>query len=185
MNTLLTIFIVIGGIGILFLLISLVIGDLFESLDFDFDLEFDGGDGGSFGVLDSRVISVFLTAFGGIGAVALQFGYGGLLSAIFGIGSGVALGALVFAFGYFLHTQQASSSVTERELVGRTAKVIVKIQKGTVGQISCRIGDASIEKLARSRDGSEIKRGDTVFIEEVTADAFIVSPMENYSQIDE
>jgi len=193
MNTLLTIFIAIGSIGLLFLLISLVVGDLFDSLDldfdadhdFDFDHDLDASDGGGVSFFNSRVISVFLTAFGGIGAVALQFGYGGLISGLFGVVSGFVLGAIVFAFGYFLHTQQASSSVTDRDLVGRTAKVVVKIQKGTVGQISCRIGDESVEKLARSRDGSVIKRGDTVFIEEATKDAFIVSPMEDYSMIEE
>ncbi len=181
MNTLLTIFLVIGGIGFIFLLISLLVGDLFESLDFDVD----GIDGGGHSLFDSRTISVFLTAFGGIGAVALQFGYGGFISALFGIVGGLVLGAMVFAFGYFLYSQQASSSVTMRDLIGRTAEVTVKIQAGTVGQISCRIGEETVEKLARSRSGEEIKRGTNVFIEEITPDGFIVSPMNDYSLIDE
>lgn len=191
MNTLLTIFIAVGIFGFLFLLLSLLIGDLFEHMDFsadhgfDFDHEIDGSHGGSYGIINSRVISVFLTAFGGIGAVALQFGYGGFISGLFGIGGGVFLGAVVFAFGYFLYSQQASSSVTMRDLIGRTAEVTVAIQAGTVGQISCRIGEETVEKLARSRSGDEIKRGTSVFIEEITPDAFIVSPMNDYSVVNE
>ena len=193
MTTLLTIFLVIGGIGFLFLIISFIVGDLLESLDLDFDvdhdLDFDSdldvGDGGHFGILDSRVISIFLTAFGGAGAVGLLFGFGGIVSAIIGVGSGLVFGALIYTFGSFLISQEASSSVTSRDLVGRTAEVIVGIQEGNVGQISCRIGDENVEKLARSRDGSEIKRGTKVFVEEVTSDAFIVSPMEDYSLLDD
>ena len=193
MTTLLTIFLVIGGIGFLFLIISLILGDLLESLDLDFDvdhdLDFDHdldlGDGGHFGILDSRVISIFMTAFGGAGAVGLLFGFGGIVSALFGIGAGIIFGALIYTFGSFLISQEASSSVTSRDLVGRTAKVVVKIQEGNVGQISCRVGDERIEKLARSRDGSEIRRGAKVFIEEVTADSFIVSTMEDHALLDE
>ena len=196
MNTLLTIFIAIGVIGFLFLLISLVVGDLFEQFDFDADHDFDidhdfdldhdfDGAHGSFGVFNSRVLSVFLTAFGGIGAASLQFGYGGVFSTILGVGGGVLFGAIVFAFGYFLYSQQASSSVTNRDLVGRTAKVIVGIQPNNIGQISCRIGDENVEKLARTRDGSEIRLGEKVFIEEAGEDAFVVSSMKGYESLDD
>ncbi|MCB1024989.1 MAG: hypothetical protein KDB79_11390 [Acidobacteria bacterium] len=197
MNTLFTIFIAVGAFGFLFLLISLVIGDIFEHLDFsadhdfefehelEFDHELDGSHGGHYGIINSRVLSVFLTAFGVIGAAALQFGFGGLISVLFGIGGGLVLGAVVFAFGYFLYSQQASSSITIRDMIGRTAEVTVAIEAGTVGQISCRIGEETVEKLARSRNGEEIKRGTSVFIEEITPDEFIVSPMNDYLLIDE
>ncbi len=176
--TSLVLFLVVGGIGFLFLIFSLLVGDVFEALDLDFDLDLDGGDG-HFGVLDSRVLSVFMTAFGGLGAIGVQFGLGFLLSALLGIGGGITFGALVFAFGYFLYSQQASSSVSERDLIGRTAKVVVGILPGTVGQISCTIGEEKVEKLARTRDGDEIKAGTLVLIEEVTGDSFIVSSMED------
>ena len=127
------------------------------------------------------VLSMFLTAFGGIGAMAVQMGYGGWLSTFFAVGGGVIFGAVVFAFGYFLYTQQASSSVTNRDLVGRTAKVTVGIQAGSIGQISCRIGDENVEKLARTRDGTGIELGEKVFIEEVGEDVFIVSSMKGYA----
>lgn len=176
----LIIFLAIGGIGFLFLMVSLVIGDLFEAFDFDFDADFDGDGGAEIGILDTRVISVFLTAFGFVSAAALKFGLSVFASSALGIGSGILFGALIFGFGYLLHTQQASSSVSERDLIGRTAKVVVAIKPGTVGQISCQIGEERVEKLARTRDGKEIERGATVFIEEAADNSFIVSDMENY-----
>jgi len=176
MNTLLLIFLIIGGIGFSFLMISLIIGDIFDALDLDFDFDFDGG--GEIGILDSRVISVFLTTFGGIAALSIYFGLGGIISSLIGVSSGIIFGGLIFAFGYFLHTQQASSSVTDRDLIGRTAQVTVGILAGSIGQISCRIGEERVEKIARTRHGEAIKEGETVFIEEFAGDSFIVSTME-------
>ncbi len=178
MNTLLTIFLVIGGFGFLFLLASLIIGDIFEMLDFEFDSDFAGNGGSDIGILDSRVVSVFLTAFGGVAAVTLYLGFGGIISALVGLLSGVVFGGMIFGFGYFLHTQQATSSVGDRDLIGRTAKVIVGIQPDGIGQISCLIGEERIEKIARSRDGKGLKEGETVFIEEISGDSFVVSKMD-------
>lgn len=185
-NTLLIVFIAVGAIGFLFLAISIIIGDLFEAFDVDFDTDFDtdAGGGSDIGVLDSRVISVFLTAFGFIAALMLQFGGNPVLSVAVGLGSGVLFGGLIVAFGYFLHTQQASSNVSEKDLIGRTAQVVVGIKPEGIGQISCKIGEERVEKLARVREGAkEIKAGETVFIEEITGDSFIVSSMDGYEYL--
>ena len=185
MTTSLMVFLAIGGIGLLFLMTSLFVGDLFEALDLDFDA--DGGDGGSFGILDTRVISVFLATFGGIASLSLIYGQSVLISSLIGVGSGIIFGGIIFAFGAFLYSQQSSSSVSDRDLVGRTAKVIVGIQPNSIGQISCRIGEERVEKIARTRDGNAIKLGETVFIEENAGDSFIVSTMEGtgYAMLDD
>lgn len=188
MNTLLTIFLVVGGIGFLFLIVSLVLGDILDAfdldvgadidLDADLDADFDGSNGSGFGVLDSRVISMFLVAFGFIGALSIQLGSGGVLGAIIGIGSGLILGGLVFAFGYYLVSNEGPPPITNRELVGHSAKVIVDIKPDSIGQISFRVRQQRIDKLARTRDGKEIKAGESVFIEEIAGNEFIVSSME-------
>ncbi len=67
-----TIFLAIGGIGFLFLLISLIVGDIFEAIGFDLDFGLDASH--DFGIFDSRVIGVFLTAFGGFGAIGTSIG---------------------------------------------------------------------------------------------------------------
>lgn len=172
--SLMTIFLAIGGLGFLFLIISLVVGDVFDMLGVEFNLSLDASH--DFGIFDSRVISIFLTAFGGFGAIGASFGFGAGLSSLFGILGGVLFGALVFYFGRFLYRQQASSSVSEEDLIGRTAQVVVGIPAGNqVGQISCRIGEERVEKIARTRDGKAIKTGQTVYIEEITGDGVIVA----------
>ena len=78
--SLMTIFLAIGGFGFLFLLISFLVGDLFEMIGFDFGTDLDAGH--DFGVFDSRVISMFLTAFGGFGVIGVSLGYGAVGSSL-------------------------------------------------------------------------------------------------------
>jgi hypothetical protein len=171
MTGLMTIFLVIGAIGLLFLLISLVVGDVFEAIGFDFGLDTSH----DFGIFDSRVIAVFLTSFGGFGVIGTTLGYGAFGGSLFGLLGGVGLGAIVFYFGKLLYSQQSSSSVSTSDLIGRTAQVVVGIKPGNLGQISCRIGEERIEKLARTIDGEEIKAGQLVRIESIGSDSVIVS----------
>lgn len=182
MNTLLLLFLIMGGFGFLFLIVSLFIGDVFDSFDFGFDHpDVDGGSG--VGVLDSRVISVFLTAFGLIGAVSLNAGIGAILSLIVGLGSGLVFGGVIFAFGYLLYSQESTSSVSDRDLIGRMAQVTVTIKPSSVGQISCVVGEERVEKLARSSDGEEISVGETVLIEDMAGETFIVNSMQTTKSV--
>jgi membrane protein implicated in regulation of membrane protease activity len=169
----LTVFLLIGAAGLVFLLASLVVGDLFDH--FDADAGFDASPEGP-GFLDSRVISVFLLSFGGFGAMGTQMGLGPGASSLLGVGGGVVLAGAVSLFGRFLYNQQASSVVSAGQLVGRTAQVSIGIQPGSVGQVLCRVGEERVEKLARSRNNEEIKAGTLVRIEEIAGDSVIVSP---------
>ena len=171
MTGLTTIFLAIGGIGFLFLLISLIVGDLFEMIGFDFDSNLDGHD---FGLFDSRVISVFLTAFGGFGAIGTIWGLGAIPSSIFGLFGGIIFGAIVFYFGKLLYSQQATSSVSLEDLIGRSAQVTVTIMPDQIGQVMFIVGEERIEKLARSVDNTEIKIGTTVRIDSFAGDSVLV-----------
>lgn len=168
----LTVFLGIAAIGLIFLVVSFIFGELLD----DFGLH--GGDSGidGHGFIDSRALAVLITAFGGFGAIGIQLGLGVLASSLLGLGSGVVLGGLVTLFGRFLYSQQASSSVGNAQLVGRTAQVTVMIPSGGIGQVSCRVGEERVEKLARSRESFELKPGMLVRIEEIAGDSAIVSP---------
>lgn len=169
----LIVFLGIAALGFVFLLISLVVGDIFDTFGFETGLD---GAGNGHGFLDSRVISVFVTAFGGFGAIGIQMGLSIVASSILGLVGGLVLGGIVSLFARFLYQQQSTSSVTTSQLVGRTAQVIVSIGPGSLGQVSCRVGEERVEKLARARDNQEIKAGATVRVEEVAGDSLIVSP---------
>lgn len=169
----LVVFLMISGIGFVFLLVSLVLGDIFDM--FGFDTGLDGAADGH-ALLDSRVISVFVTSFGGFGAIGIQMGLGIVASSMIGLGGGMVLGGMVSLFARFLYRQQSTSSVGTTQMIGRTAQVIVSIPPGSLGQVSCRIGEERVEKLARSKEHKEIKAGSIVRVDEIAGDSVIVSP---------
>ena len=187
----LTVFLVLAAIGFLFVLISLVFGGIFEHFEFDHDADFDHsvdfdhdidhdaghevGDGGP-SFFSMRVITVFITAFGGFGAIGITLGFGTLLSSLFGLAGGVGLGALVYFFASFLYKQQSSSTISSTDMIGLTAQVIVGIPAGGVGQVRCIIGESMVEKIARSKEGIEIPYNSTVRIEEIAGESVIVTP---------
>ena len=176
--SLFALFVIIGGVGFVFLLVTLVVGDVFEMFGGAPDI---GGDAGvDFGFLDSRVIAVFVTAFGGFGAIGVQLGFGALASSLIGLLGGVVFAVVVSLFGRFLVGQQASSTFTDDALIGKTAQVTVTIKPGEMGQISTRIGDERVDKIARSKDGEEIKAGTTVMVAGIAGDSVLVEIERGY-----
>jgi membrane protein implicated in regulation of membrane protease activity len=168
---LIVLFAIIGGVGFVFLIASLVLGDIFEMFGGHADL---GGDGHDFGLFDSRVIAVFITAFGGFGLIGAWSGFGAVGSSMLGLVGGVVFGGVVSAFGRFLVGQQSSTTVTDDDLIGRTAQVTVTIKPGELGQITTRVGDERVEKLARTSGGEEIKTGSIVTVAAIAGDSVIV-----------
>lgn len=173
------VFLAIAAVGFLFLLVSLIFGEIFEHADFGhLDHDFDHGGPG---LLSPRILSVFITAFGGTGAIATYNNCGVLASSMFGTVAGGVLGGLVYFFARFLYSQQATSAISSSELVGRTAQVTVGIPVNGVGQVRCLVGETMIDKLARSRDGAEIAFNALVKIEEVIGESVVVRPMTSQS----
>jgi membrane protein implicated in regulation of membrane protease activity len=167
-----TVFLVIAAVGLLFLLVSLFFGEIFEHFDTSFDHDLDHG-GPSF--FSPRVMSVFVTAFGGVGAIASHYRLPPLAASAMGLVSGLVLSTIVLAFARFLYRQQASSDLRSTDLVGQMARVVVAIPAGGVGQVRCRIGEELVDKIARARDGGVVPENVAVRVEEVLGETLIVS----------
>jgi hypothetical protein len=163
------IFLAIAAVGFLFLIITLVFGEIFDFFDHDFDIDHGGP-----GILSSRVISVFITAFGAFGAIATNNGLSPGPASGVGLGSGLLFGGVIYMFLRFLYGQQATSEVLASDLVGQIARVIIGIPANGVGQVRCRIGEELVDKIAQSRDGLAIAENTPVQIEEVLGETVIV-----------
>jgi membrane protein implicated in regulation of membrane protease activity len=170
-----TIFLAIAGVGFVFLLVSLIFGEIFEHFEGDAGgLDHDFEHGGP-GILSTRVLSVFVTAFGGFGAVATNYGLAPLPASGVGFASGVAFATLIYAFARFLWSQQATTETRTTDLVGQTARVVVGIPKAGVGQVRCRIGEQLVDKIARAQSEEAIPENAVVRIDEVLGETVIVS----------
>lgn len=162
-----TVFLAIAAVGFVFLLVSLFFGEIFEH----FDVDFDHG-GPSF--FSARVISVFVTAFGSFGAIGVRYGLSPLGASLAGTGGGVLFGSLVYMFARFLYGQQASSDVGAADLLGQSARVVVTIPAGGVGQVRIRLGEELVDKIARAGDGNAIAEHSAVKIEQVLGEVVVV-----------
>lgn len=166
-----SVFLAIAAVGFLFLMLALIFGEIFDFFDHG-DIDTGGP-----GVLSSRVIAVFITAFGGVGALAVQNGYSPGMSSLFGAISGVVFGGAMAMLGRFLYNQQSSSDVRATDLVGQNARVVVSIPANGVGQIRLRIGEELVDKIAQSRDGIAIPENSSVQVETVLGETVIVKKL--------
>ena len=164
-----TVFLAISAVGFLFLAVALVFGGLFDFFETDHDFEVGGP-----GFFSSRVMAVFVTAFGGFGAVATYYGLGAVPAALVGFGSGILFGGAIYALARVLYNQQASTDVRAADLVGAIGRVVVGIPAGGVGQIRVRLGEELMDKIARTRDGMAVAENASVQIEEVLGETVIV-----------
>jgi membrane protein implicated in regulation of membrane protease activity len=166
------VFLGIAAVGFVFLLLSLLFGEIFEHFGMDADHSFDHS-GPSF--LSVRGISVFITTFGGIGAIAVRYGLSTTGASAAGVAGGLAFAYVIYIFAKFLYSQQASSSISVQDLVGQTARVVVAIPAGGLGQVRCRVGDELVDRIARSRSGEAIAENIAVRVEEILGETVIVS----------
>jgi hypothetical protein len=166
-----TVFLGIGGIGFVFLLISLAFGGIFEHFDHSFD---HPGDHGGPSILSTRVLSVFVTAFGGFGALATNYGFSLAGSSGIGFASGVVFGGIIYYFARFLFSQQASTEVLSSDIAGRNARVVVAIPKNGMGQVRVQIGEELVDKVAKSHDGAAVPENSIVKIEQALGEMVVV-----------
>src|SRR5271157_4867643 len=137
------VFLGIASIGFLFLVISLLFGEFFghgDVVGHDADFHGDVHGGGGVSIFSTRVLSVFVTAFGGFGAIGIHLGYGTEVSTAIGVAGGLVFGTIIYLFASFLFSQQASSEIRVSDLAGNIAQVTVAIPKAGVGQIRCTMG---------------------------------------------
>ncbi len=169
-----TVFLALAAAGFTVLLVSLVFGELFDHIGFDHDADHDLGHGGP-GFFSARVMSVFVTTFGGTGALASYYGLSPLPASLAGFLTGLFFASIIYAFARFLYGQQATSEVRGAELAGRHGRVVVAIPAGGLGQVRCQVGEELVDKIARSGDGAAVPENAAVTIVEVLGEMVIVS----------
>lgn len=166
-----TVFLTLSAAGFAFLLVALFFGEIFEHLDGSAEHDFGHGGPSFFSI---RILSVFITAFGGFGAVATHYGFGPLPSSGLGFLSGCFFAGLIYAFAWFLYGQQASTDVHSSDIVGQTARVVVPIPTNGVGQVRFQVGEQLVDKIARTRDGQAVADNVAVTIIAVLGETVVV-----------
>jgi len=91
-----------------------------------------------------------------------------------GVAGGVVMASIILWFGRFLYSQQATSEVQTRDMVGLTGRIVVAIPTDGVGQIRLRMGETVVDKIARSHDGQPIPENSVAKVEEILGETLVV-----------
>ena len=153
------IFAVVGMVGFFFLLVSALFGgdDHAGEVGHDHDMGHEGPSPFSL-----RVISMFLTGFGAVGAVSMAYNLGYPISAGLGVVMGVVLGFAAFKLIQFFMRQQASSTVDDADLLGVIGEVSIAIPAGGQGQVGLTVKGQRKYPTARAAGDKAIDQGAAV-----------------------
>lgn len=144
------------GVGVGFLVLSLVFGDVFDFLDF---LDLDIGDG----VAITPVLFTAIAAFGAGGLLGLSaFGVSAGISALLGLGAAIVFGGLAAAFFSTLRRQEAPQAFGTEQLVDARGRCDLAIVPGKSGRVSVRYEGMTRSYSATSQE--EIRVGEDIVV---------------------
>lgn len=158
------------GVGVGYVLIGFILGEVVGLLDFDMDIEFDG----LVSPLKPSVLAAFLTVFGGTGLILLKR-VGTVQTLLF---AGLLGFFIAFVFYRFiivpLYKAQNTSAVEMQSLIGHTATVTEAIPQGGYGKITYYVHGNTYSAPAKGEDGNAIERNQTVDIVYIVKNTYYV-----------
>lgn len=137
-----TLFVVIGVIGIVVVLLSILLGDIVDGL---FDLDFLGGD-----LFSLASIAAFLGAFGFGGVISLAIVDVTWIAVAIGLVAGILAAWGAASFTGWLKRSETQSTFFSMSMVGSSARVITDIPAGGFGEVRVLGTGQSRKRAARS-----------------------------------
>jgi membrane protein implicated in regulation of membrane protease activity len=135
-----TVFLVLGALGVLLLLVALVLGDVLDGA-----LE-----GLSAGYFSTEALAGFLGALGFGGAIALDATGSTSLAVVIGLVLGVVLGVVAAKASRFLHGNGETDTVRTSDMVEKIGQVVDAIPEGGFGVVSISVAGHRTRLNARS-----------------------------------
>ncbi len=187
MDTAFLIYLICFGVGLLFTVVSGILGGVFGGHEIHGDSSDTHAAGGfashdmpGFSPLSPTVLATFVTAFGGLGMVfhSIPATHSPFLSAPLAMLGAFAVAAVVFwVFNTIFRKTQGSSEGRVANLVGLTAVLNTSIPENGVGEIAYVQAGSRYTAPARAEDGNAVARGSTVRITRITGSEFFVTPV--------
>ncbi|WP_130649249.1 NfeD family protein [Egicoccus halophilus] len=141
-------FIVIGVVGLALVVLSLVLGEVFEGLLGGLDLDVGGG------LFSAPVLGSFLASFGfGAALIIYTTGAGAAVGAVGGLASGLVVGGVALGMMRSLVNMPTDETVTTSSLTGAAGVVITAIPADGFGEVTIRHHGSQHKYNARATDG--------------------------------
>ena len=135
-----TAFLVLGVVGVLLLLVSLVLGDVLDGA-----LDAIPGD-----AFSTAVIGAFVAATGFGGAASQALGAPGALSLPVGLVAGVLFGWIAASFTRLVRGGGTDATPTVDDALGRDGRVVTSIPEGGLGVVDVLVGGNVLRLNARA-----------------------------------
>lgn len=164
--------------GVLYAVTTLVLGQLFNSLDFDVDVDFNIS---IFSLLPIKPITIvtFITVFGGVGIITTNKGFHPIYSFIISFASAYLVSLLIYRLIIRpLFRAQNTSASSQKDLIGITANVTSTIMENAFGQITYINNGNTYTSPAKNIQGRPIVTGTKVVIVSIKDNVFYVVPKE-------
>jgi membrane-bound ClpP family serine protease len=163
----------IALIGTLFLILSAVLGEVFDFFGGDADVD------GDVHPLSGKVIATGMTAFGATGMITQYYNWGPLLSAVTSAVAALFLGAAAWWLISALQSQTGSTDTIVTSMRGRSGQVTVTIPSGAIGEIQLSSVTGTRHMSARAVDGGTIPAGTTVRVVETSGSILLVEQVDH------
>lgn len=166
-------------VGIIYTTATFILGQVFDFLGLDGDVDFDG-DFFGYGIspLKPIVIAAFVTVFGGVGMIAQKSNLSIFVSFIIALFFALMISFLIFRFVLVpLYRIQSKEVVEQKELVGHIAKVALTIKENQYGKIIYTVNDNTYSAPAKPENDEMIERGEEVVIVDIKNNLFYVKKL--------
>ncbi|QZY55711.1 NfeD family protein [Crassaminicella profunda] len=172
--------------GILYAVVSLILGHLFDAVDVDMD--FDGDIHiPIFTILPIKPITIitFITVFGGVGIMCSNKGVNSIFAFLMAIVIAYAITSLVYRLIMIpLYKAQNTSAASQRDLIGVDAVVKSSIVKNGFGQITYVKNGNTYDSPAKHVNGEHLEVGTKVFIVDIKENIYYVEKKNFYYEIE-
>lgn len=161
-------FLIIGGVGLLLLVITLLLGDLVDGIVDGFGPDW----------LSGTAVAAFLAAVGFGGALGLQAGLSTGAATAVGVGAGAGAGLLAGLLTRSLTREDDRSTPRSSNLVGVTATVVSDVPPDGYGTVSLVVAGHPTRLNARTAGDVAVRTGSVVRVSAViSASAVQVEPL--------
>ena len=161
-----TVFIIVGAVGVLLVVVALVFGDIFDGLFPDVSF----GDNG--GLFSTEVVGAFLSGFGLAGALILAETGAVALATAGAVGAGGVLGAATYSFSRALIRMPTDATPRSSDLVGAIGTVVTRIPATGLGEVSVSSHGQRLKLSARA--DAPIAAGASIVVVDVTSSTSVV-----------
>ena len=163
-----TTFLIVGGLGLLLLFVSLVLGDLLDGV-------FDALTGDIF---SSAVIGGFMAAFGFGAALVQDLTGSAVAGGVAGLGFGAVAAAGTVGLTRLVKDGASDATLTAADSLGRSGRVISQIPADGLGTVRLAIGGHTVQLSARA--DQTVEPGTEVHVTEILSPTSVrVAPVWN------